>query len=157
MKLYLGNLPYEASESELREFLSPYEPLVDFHLPLDRDTGRPRGFAFVTLSSREIGEKAIEELDGADFNGRPARVREAEDRPRGGVPPLHFALGKQDEIEGGEQRTERAVQEFAAQGGRPESLRSSEYPVMREQDPDDDEDMTIVPGTGPAGPAERHA
>ena len=84
MKLYLGNLPYEASEAELREFLSPYEPLVDFHLPLDRDTGRPRGFAFVTLTSREIGEKAIEELDGADFNGRPARVREAEDRPRGG-------------------------------------------------------------------------
>ncbi|MEM6279374.1 MAG: RNA-binding protein [Verrucomicrobiota bacterium] len=84
MKLYLGNLPYESSEAELREFLSDYEPLVDFHLPLDRDTGRPRGFAFVTLSSREIGERAIEELDGADFNGRPARVREAEDRPRGG-------------------------------------------------------------------------
>ena len=84
MKLYIGNLPYEISEIELREFLSEYEPIVDLHMPLDRDTGRPRGFAFVTLSSREIGEAAVENLDGADCSGRPARVREAEDRPRGG-------------------------------------------------------------------------
>ena len=84
MKLYIGNLPFETSETELREFLAEYEPIVDFHMPLDRDTGRPRGFAFVTLSSREIGEKAVENLDGADCGGRSARVREAEDRPRGG-------------------------------------------------------------------------
>ncbi|MDF1825405.1 MAG: RNA-binding protein [Verrucomicrobiales bacterium] len=84
MKLYIGNLPYESSEIELREFLSDFEPIVDFHMPLDRDTGRPRGFAFVTLSSREIGESAVENLDGVDFNGRPVRIREAEDRPRGG-------------------------------------------------------------------------
>ncbi|MDF1658955.1 MAG: RNA-binding protein [Verrucomicrobiales bacterium] len=84
MKLYIGNLPYESSENELREFLSEYEPIVDFHMPLDRDTGRPRGFAFVTLSSREIGESAVENLDGIDFNGRPVRIREAEDRPRSG-------------------------------------------------------------------------
>ena len=84
MKLYIGNLPYEISETELREFLSDYEPIVDLHMPLDRDTGRPRGFAFVTLSSRESGEAAVENLDGADCAGRPARVREAEDRPRGG-------------------------------------------------------------------------
>lgn len=84
MKLYIGNLPYEISEIELREFLSAYEPIVDLHMPLDRDTGRPRGFAFVTLSDRDAGEAAIENLDGAECGGRPARVREAEDRPRGG-------------------------------------------------------------------------
>lgn len=84
MKLYIGNLPYDTSETELREFLSDHEPIVDLHMPLDRDTGRPRGFAFVTLSSREAGEAAIEALDGGDCGGRPARVREAEDRPRGG-------------------------------------------------------------------------
>lgn len=84
MKLYIGNLPYETSEIELREFLSEYEPIVDFHMPLDRDTGRPRGFAFVTLESRESGESAVENLDGVDFSGRPVRIREAEDRPRGG-------------------------------------------------------------------------
>ncbi|MCG8601993.1 MAG: RNA-binding protein [Verrucomicrobiales bacterium] len=84
MKLYIGNLPYEISESELREFLADYEPIEDLHMPLDRDTGRPRGFAFVTLASREAGEQAVENLDGADCGGRAARVREAEDRPRGG-------------------------------------------------------------------------
>ncbi len=77
-------MPYETSEIELREFLSEYEPIVDLHMPLDRDTGRPRGFAFVTLSSREVGEAAINNLEGAEFGGRPLRVREAEDRPRGG-------------------------------------------------------------------------
>ena len=77
-------MPYETSEIELREFLSEYEPIVDLHMPLDRDTGRPRGFAFVTLSSREVGEAAVNNLEGAEFGGRPLRVREAEDRPRGG-------------------------------------------------------------------------
>ena len=77
-------MPYETSEIELREFLSEYEPIVDLHMPLDRDTGRPRGFAFVTLSNREIGEVAVNNLEGAEFGGRPLRVREAEDRPRSG-------------------------------------------------------------------------
>ena len=75
MKLYIGNMPYETSEIELREFLSEYEPIVDLHMPLDRDTGRPRGFAFVTLSNREIGEVAVNNLEGAEFGGRPLRVR----------------------------------------------------------------------------------
>lgn len=94
MKLYIGNLPFETSETELREFLAEYEPIVDLHMPLDRDTGRPRGFAFVTLSSREIGEKAVENLDGADCGGRSARVREAEDRPRGGGGGGHRGSGR---------------------------------------------------------------
>ena len=82
MKLYIGNLPYETSEIDLREFLSAYEPIVDLHMPLDRDTGRPRGFAFVTLSSREAGEGAVEALDGTEMDGRqvniPCRDRTAE-------------------------------------------------------------------------------
>tara|TARA_R110002096_G_scaffold23511_3_gene74818 strand:+ start:1694 stop:2149 length:456 start_codon:yes stop_codon:yes gene_type:complete len=86
MKLYIGNLPYETSEIDLREFLSAYEPIVDLHMPLDRDTGRPRGFAFVTLSSREAGEGAVEALDGTEMDGRQVRIREAEDRPRAGGP-----------------------------------------------------------------------
>jgi len=84
MKLYIGNIPYEASEVELREFLSAHEPIVDLHMPLDRDTGRPRGFAFVTLSSREAGEEAVRQLDGAELDGRNLRVREAEERGGGG-------------------------------------------------------------------------
>lgn len=86
MKLYIGNLSYDTSEAELREFLTPFEPIVDLHMPIDRETGRPRGFAFVTLSSREVGEAAVAQLDGADLGGRNLRVREAEERrnPGGG-------------------------------------------------------------------------
>ena len=86
MKLYIGNLSYDTSEAELREFLSSFEPILDLHMPLDRDTGRARGFAFVTLSSRDAGEAAVAQLDGAELGGRNLRVREAEDRrtPGGG-------------------------------------------------------------------------
>lgn len=86
MKLYIGNLSYDSTESDLREFLAAYEPIVDLHMPLDRETGRQRGFAFVTLSSREMGEAAVAQLDGTDLGGRSLRIREAEDRraPGGG-------------------------------------------------------------------------
>ena len=102
MKLYIGNMPYETSEIELREFLSEYEPIVDLHMPLDRDTGRPRGFAFVTLSNREVGEVAVNNLEGAEFGGRPLRVREAEDRPRsGGGGGGGYDRGRRDHDRGG--------------------------------------------------------
>lgn len=84
MKLYIGNLSYDTSEVELREFLTPFEPIVDLHMPIDRETGRPRGFAFVTLSSREAGEAAVAQLDGAELGGRNLRVREAEERRSSG-------------------------------------------------------------------------
>ncbi len=84
MKLYIGNIPYTVTEQELRELLASYEPFEDFYYPLDRDSGQPRGFAFVKVSSREIGEQVIEQFNGTDFAGRPLRVNEAEDRPRGG-------------------------------------------------------------------------
>ena len=86
MKLYIGNLSYDTSEADLRVFLTPYEPIVDLHMPVDRETGRLRGFAFVTLSSREIGEAAVAQLDGAELDGRNLRVREAEDRRSPGGP-----------------------------------------------------------------------
>lgn len=86
MKLYIGNLSYDTTEAELRELLTPFEPIVDLHMPIDRESGRPRGFAFVTLSSREVGEAAVAQLDGSELGGRNLRVREAEERrnPGGG-------------------------------------------------------------------------
>lgn len=85
IKLYIGNLSYDITEPALREALSSYEPIVDLHLPLDRDTGQPRGFAFVTFGNRETGEKALKELDGSTLGDRRLRVDEAEDRgPRRG-------------------------------------------------------------------------
>ncbi len=86
MKLYVGNLPYEATELELREVFAPFEPLVDFHYPVDKMTGAYRGFAFITLADRDTGEEAIRSLDGTDFGGRSLRVSEAEDRRKG--PPV---------------------------------------------------------------------
>ncbi|MCL4107262.1 UNVERIFIED_CONTAM: hypothetical protein GTU68_017146 [Idotea baltica] len=77
MKLFVGNLPFSASELEIREVFEEFGTITDFYLPLDRDTGRPRGFAFVTLDSAEGGAAAIEKLDGADFAGRPLRINEA--------------------------------------------------------------------------------
>jgi len=84
MKLYIGNLSFDTTESDLREALAAYEPIIDVYMPLDRDTGRFRGFAFVTLSSREVGEEAMKNLDGSELAGRSLRVNEAEDRRGGG-------------------------------------------------------------------------
>jgi RNA recognition motif-containing protein len=87
MKLFVGNLPFSATEAEVRALFETYSPVVDFYLPLDRATGRPRGFAFVTLTSRETGNAAIEGLNGTDFGGRPLRINEAVERqftPGGG-------------------------------------------------------------------------
>ena len=80
MKLYVGNIPYDTTEGEVRALFQAYEPLNDFFYPNDKFTGRPRGFAFVTVGSREIGEQVIEQLDGSDCGGRNLRVSEARER-----------------------------------------------------------------------------
>jgi len=88
MKLFVGNLSYDTTEAELREFFADFEPILDFHRPNDRETGQPRGFAFITLQDRETGEKAVEELNDKELGGRQLRINEAEDRrnrgPQGG-------------------------------------------------------------------------
>ena len=85
MKLYVGNLPFSATEDEIRSLFDDHGGAVDLHIPLDRETGRPRGFAFVTLSTREHGEAAIGSLDGKDMDGRALRISEAQERaPRSG-------------------------------------------------------------------------
>ncbi|MBD3334417.1 MAG: RNA-binding protein [Candidatus Eisenbacteria bacterium] len=86
-KLYVGNLSYDAGEDELRELFSAYGEVVSAKVISDRETGRPRGFAFVELAQAEDAQKAIEELNGKDFMGRSLKVNMAqprEDRPRGG-------------------------------------------------------------------------
>ena len=82
MKLFIGNIPFSASEEDLRGALADFEPLQDFYFPLDKFTGKPRGFAFATFASKEQAEQAIEQLDGADFQGRQLKVNEARERER---------------------------------------------------------------------------
>lgn len=93
MKMYVGNLPFDTNDQDLRTLFGEYGQVTDVHLPSDRETGRPRGFAFVTMDSKEAMEQAIKALDGQDFQGRNLRINEAQPRenfggggggPRGG-------------------------------------------------------------------------
>lgn len=82
-RLYVGNLPFSATEESLRALFSKHGTVEKVSLITDRDTGRPRGFGFVEMSSADA-QRAIQGLNGTDFGGRPLRVNEAQDRPRGG-------------------------------------------------------------------------
>src|SRR3954466_13173695 len=89
VRLFIGNLPYTATEAELREHLSSVGLPTSVVLPVDRETGRPRGFAFVDYSDRAIAEEAIRQFDQQPFKGRPLAVSEArprEERGPGGPP-----------------------------------------------------------------------
>jgi cold-inducible RNA-binding protein len=89
VRLFIGNLPYAASEAELREHLSSVGAPTQVVLPLDRETGRPRGFAFVDYADREVAEEAIRRFNQQPFKGRPLAVSEArprEERGPGGPP-----------------------------------------------------------------------
>ncbi|RPI29806.1 MAG: RNA-binding protein [Acidobacteria bacterium] len=80
MKLYVGNLSYQTSSSNLEDLFAQAGRVESASLVTDRDTGRSRGFGFVEMSTREEGEKAIQQLNGTEFDGRSLTVSEA--RPR---------------------------------------------------------------------------
>lgn len=80
MSIYVGNLSYEVTEADLNVVFSDYGSVKRVHVPTDRETGRPRGFAFVELDTRAEESNAIETLDGAEWMGRTMKVDEA--RPR---------------------------------------------------------------------------
>ena len=87
MKLYIGNLPFSATDADLREVFGQHGTVTDSVVMMDRTTGRSRGFGFITMSTAEEGHAAITALSGADLGGRKLTVNEArpmEDRPRGG-------------------------------------------------------------------------
>ncbi len=77
--IYVGNLPWSATEDEVRNAFAAYGEVISVRLVEDRETGRPRGFGFVEMEDAGA-DKAIEALDGTDFNGRTLKVNEA--RPR---------------------------------------------------------------------------
>ena len=84
MKMYVGNIPFSTSDDELRDLFGDFGAVTDVHIPQDRESGRPRGFAFVTLDSKEAMDNAIKDLDGAEFGGRNLRINEAKPREEGG-------------------------------------------------------------------------
>ncbi len=82
-KIYVGNLPFSATEAELNGLFSEYGSVDSVSLITDRETGRPRGFGFVEMDS-DGADKAIKALDNKDFNGRTLKVNEARPRREGG-------------------------------------------------------------------------
>jgi RNA recognition motif-containing protein len=86
-KLYVGNLSFKTTEDELRTHFSQYGSVTDVYVAMDRMTGRPRGFAFVTMGTADEAKTAAEKSNGVDLGGRQLTVNEArpkEDRPGGG-------------------------------------------------------------------------
>lgn len=87
IKLYVGNLSFQTSSEDLQQLFAQVGTVESATVVEDRDTGRSRGFGFVEMASKEEGEKAIEQFNGTDFNGRNLTVNEArprEDRGGGG-------------------------------------------------------------------------
>ena len=82
-KMYVGNLPFEATEEAVRALFSAHGVVEKLSLIMDRDSGRPKGFGFVEMSNADAS-RAMQALNGADFEGRPLKVNEAQDRPAGG-------------------------------------------------------------------------
>ena len=82
MKLFIGNLSFESTEESIQELLASFGEVDSCNLITDRETGRSRGFAFVEMSNADEAQKAINELDGKEIEGRNIKVNEAQDRPR---------------------------------------------------------------------------
>jgi cold-inducible RNA-binding protein len=86
-KLFVGNLSFKITENDLQDAFAPHGTVVETNLMMDRMTGRPRGFAFVTMSTPEEAQKAIDALHGKEIDGRALTVniaRPREERPGGG-------------------------------------------------------------------------
>jgi RNA recognition motif-containing protein len=82
-KLYVGNLPFTATEDSVRNLFAPHGTVESLSLINDRETGRPRGFGFIEMSSADAS-RAMQALNGKDFDGRALKINEAQDKPRGG-------------------------------------------------------------------------
>lgn len=94
-KVFVGNLSFDTTREELEALFAPMGEIAEIVVPTDRDSGRPRGFAFVTFASSEGAAQAIQKLDGAELGGRNLRVNEATERTErpGGFRPAPFRPG----------------------------------------------------------------
>ena len=81
MSIFVGNLPFRAEREDVIQLFAPFGEVINCSLPLERDTGRKRGFAFIEMADEAIESKAIDGLQGTELMGRPLRINKAE--PRG--------------------------------------------------------------------------
>ena len=82
-KIYVGNLPFSSTEADLKDVFERHGGVQSVAVITDRETGRPRGFAFVEMDDENSAQEAIRALDGTDLGGRNIRVNEAQDKNRG--------------------------------------------------------------------------
>ena len=83
-KIYVGNLPFSSTEEDLKDAFGRHGTVGSVNIITDRETGRPRGFAFVEMDEASAADDAIRALDGSDLGGRNIKVNEAQDRRGGG-------------------------------------------------------------------------
>ncbi len=83
--LFVGNMSFQTTESELRELVAPFGQVTRVHMAMDRETGRARGFAFVEMPNDEEAAKAMAGLDGKELGGRNLKVNEARPKGEGGA------------------------------------------------------------------------
>jgi RNA recognition motif-containing protein len=121
-KIFVGNLSYQTSRDELTRLLSEAGSIVDAYLPSDRETGRPRGFAFVTFATEEAAAQAIQRFNGREVAGRKLVVNPAEARPPrrdgAGPPRMGGAPPPPDMFGGGGGRDAPRGRPFKAKGSR---------------------------------------
>ena len=91
MSIFVGNLPFRAEQEDIAELFAPFGEVANCSLPLERDTGRKRGFAFVEMADAESEGRAIEALQGVELMGRPLRINKAE--PKGAGAPRRAPSG----------------------------------------------------------------
>ena len=84
MSIFVGNLPFRAEREDVMQLFAPFGDVINCSLPLERDTGRKRGFAFIEMADESIETTAIDGLQGAELMGRPLRINKAEPRGSGG-------------------------------------------------------------------------
>ena len=84
MSIFVGNLPFRAEREDVTQLFAPFGEVLNCSLPLERDTGRKRGFAFIEMADEAIESTAIEGLQGTELMGRPLRINKAEPRNSGG-------------------------------------------------------------------------
>jgi cold-inducible RNA-binding protein len=91
--LFVGNMSFQTTEGDLRALFEPFGQVTRIHIVNDRETGQPRGFAFVEMAKDDEAAKAMSELNGKEVAGRALRVNEATPRPERGGPRANGSLG----------------------------------------------------------------
>ena len=99
MSIFVGNLPFRAEREDVLQLFTPFGEVTNCSLPLERDTGRKRGFAFIEMADETLEITAIESLQGTEMMGRPLRINKAE--PRGNSPRRNYNNGNSRQYNGG--------------------------------------------------------